>query len=436
MSLSPDKVTLLSDETPPTCQRGDTSEVRTTAAQSVPLLMTGPAKRPCDGLVALGGLALIVAIAGLDYRAGSRLSLSLFYLLPIAVAAWRGGFAHGILLSLASTLAWYMVDELQRFPGDSGLALWNGVVRFGTFVIISSLLSKLRLSMHREQLLARTDPLTGALNCRTFHECIAVEVERSLRTGQPLSLAYFDLDNFKQLNDRLGHLIGDQALYFIVQSIRRSLRVSDHVARLGGDEFGLLLPSTGEDGAIAMLSRLQRDLSQQMARKGWPVTVSIGAATFLHPPRFIDQMVQHVDSLMYRVKKSGKNRILHEMLPEIDGSPGPKGPEVERRAETRIVCRRMARISVEQGAECTEEIATVLDLSCSGIGLQVVRPLSVETLLTIESLHTPGTNILIARVVHVTARDGGWFHGCQLTWPLSEEGLQSWLGNQGNGTVF
>src|SRR5947209_3726117 len=84
--------------------------------------------------------------------------------------------------------------------------------------------------------IAPTDALTGAANGRTFYECVTVEVGRARRLTRPLTLAYLDLDNFKQLNDRLGHAAGDQALMHFVQVVRQNLRNADVLARLGGDE--------------------------------------------------------------------------------------------------------------------------------------------------------------------------------------------------------
>src|SRR5262249_61886429 len=85
--------------------------------------------------------------------------------------------------------------------------------------------------IRREHLLARTDPLTGAANGRTFYSVAAVEADRARRWSRPLTLAYFDLDNFKELNDRWGHVTGDAALRQVVQSAQLNLRKSDLVAR-------------------------------------------------------------------------------------------------------------------------------------------------------------------------------------------------------------
>src|SRR5260370_39212914 len=131
------------------------------------------------------------------------------------------------------------------------MAGWSGVVRLGTLVLVTSLVSRLRVGIVRERLLARTDALTGAANGRTFYETAAVEADRARRSGRPLTLAYLDLDNFKQLNDRLGHAAGDAGLQAMVELIHVHIRPAGLLARLGGGEFALLVPDTGRDAAVA-----------------------------------------------------------------------------------------------------------------------------------------------------------------------------------------
>src|SRR5260370_6990473 len=103
------------------------------------------------------------------------------------------------------------------------MAGWSGVVRLGTLVLVTSLVSRLRVGIVRERLLARTDALTGAANGRTFYETAAVEADRARRSGRPLTLAYLDLDNFKQFNDRLGHPPPDPPPHATLQLIHLPL---------------------------------------------------------------------------------------------------------------------------------------------------------------------------------------------------------------------
>src|SRR5207237_828725 len=148
-------------------------------------------------------------------------------------------------------------------------------VRFGTLVLTSSVVARLHTAVLREHLLARTDPLTGAANGRTFYETVQVECDRARRASRHLTLAYFDVDDFKLLNDRFGHAAGDAALLQVVRTIHLHLRTSDLLARLGGDEFALLMPEIDADGAVLLLDRLQTMLGDEMTRSGWPVTFSV-----------------------------------------------------------------------------------------------------------------------------------------------------------------
>jgi diguanylate cyclase (GGDEF)-like protein len=375
-------------------------------------------------LLTAAGFLLVALVALLDLRTESRLSFGLFYLIPVALCAWWGGFSPGVLVSLAGAVAWQAVDYLENPLAPPAMAGWNGVVRFGTLVLVSSLVSRLRIGIVRERLLARTDPLTGAANGRTFYETAAVEAERARRSGQPLTLAYLDLDNFKQLNDRLGHAAGDAALQAMVELIHIHLRPADLLARLGGDEFALLLPETGPEGAAPSLERLQGLLAQELAQRGWPLAVSIGAATFPRPPKDVDHMIQRVDALMYAAKRKGKGRIEHAVVEVADG-----GGRLcwERRAMARVLCNRPARIRREGAEGAQQGFATVRDIAATAVGLHLGEQLLEGTLLIVESL-TPGPRTLLARVTHTSPEEGGWRHECELSPNLSAEELRCWLG--------
>jgi diguanylate cyclase (GGDEF)-like protein len=380
-------------------------------------------------LLTLTALLAVGLTAFLDYQTGPALSLSILYLIPVAACAWWGGFSHGILLSLTGAVAWYLVDSLENPSISAVIGLWNGVTRFGTLVFVSSLVARLHAGVLCERLLARTDPLTGAANARTFYESVDAEVERATRTDRPLTLAYFDLDNFKQLNDQLGHAAGDAALVDLVRVIRPGLRTSDLLARLGGDEFAVLLPETDADGAIALLTRLQGSITNMMKRAGRPVTVSVGAVTFLKPLWDVDLMVQQVDSLMYAAKHRGKDRVEHAIVRDAGDLRMGERLRLERRATARTLCSRSARVR-RDGEEAAEEvIASVQDLSPEGVGLRMDQRFALGSILIIEPLaHQAKT--LLARVVRTAEDQGGWIHGCELPTELSTEELGGWLSAQ------
>lgn len=159
--------------------------------------------------------------------------------------------------------------------------------------------------------LARTDPLTGALNRRAFSEDFQKELERAKRHGTPLCLAMLDLDHFKQINDRHGHGVGDEVLVQFSQLCRQQARSSDVFARFGGEEFALLLPNCRTTEAILLLNRLRATLQafhMPQLPEDQPVTFSAGVVA-CSPQQTLDQMLQSVDQALYRAKHGGRNRI-------------------------------------------------------------------------------------------------------------------------------
>jgi diguanylate cyclase (GGDEF)-like protein len=381
-----------------------------------------------SGFVVVPLTVALVGLVGLvDFWAGPEISFAIFYLVPISLAAWWGGFSWGALFSLSGAVVWHLIDVLETAPTHPVVRLWNGVVRFGFFIITSSLLARLRAAMLREQSLARTDPLTGVANGRTFYEEAFLEIQRARRNFRPFTLVYLDLDNFKAVNDRLGHSAGDELLRQVARAIRKNTRLTDLVARLGGDEFAVLLPETDAPGAAASVAKLRETVGREMADKGWPVTCSIGAATFLKVPPDVDVMVRCVDAFMYRVKREGKNCSRHEVVRDLEELPGWDRSKVERRASVRIVCNLSARLRRTDRPLEDYEIVTIRDISTTGISIRMDCELPERSVVVIELLSRIRAKTLLARVVNRRAHANGWIHGCQIANQLSQEELKDWL---------
>jgi len=269
--------------------------------------------RGCLLLTLAGGLLLGV----LDYLIGPELSFSVFYSAPIMLAGWYGGKRIGVALVFACTGIWLGADLAADGQYTSWFVpLWNSLVRLAFFVIILWLMLIVREKLALEESLADTDPLTGLANRRFFMEQLEREYARVQRYPEPFTIAYFDLDNFKYVNDSLGHDAGDELLQTVATTLSSSIRESDCAARLGGDEFALLFPVLENESAPAVLEKLQSELLASMHDKAWPVTFSIGAVTFFEIEGSSRDMVKRVDDLMYKVKKSGKNNIHHVIWPE------------------------------------------------------------------------------------------------------------------------
>lgn len=184
------------------------------------------------------------------------------------------------------------------------------------FVISHQDITLRRLAEEQAQLLARTDPLTGLANRRSFDRHLAAEWARSTREGFPLSLAFIDIDYFKHINDSYGHAVGDQCLERVAAVLTQyANRPGDCCARYGGDEFVLLLTYTSLEAAEKLLGSLpekicQLDLPNATAKTGPFVTVSVGLSGGV-PSRGCDEgiLLSAADKLAYKAKAMGRNML-------------------------------------------------------------------------------------------------------------------------------
>ncbi|MBU0623086.1 MAG: diguanylate cyclase [Gammaproteobacteria bacterium] len=159
--------------------------------------------------------------------------------------------------------------------------------------------------------LVREDQLTGALNRRGLDESLDREIKRSNRSRFPVSIALLDIDNFKRLNDTLGHQAGDLALKHLTKVIKETLRPADTVGRYGGEEFLIVLPDTDLDSAVEAIRRLQRDLTKKFfMHKNERILVTFSAGVALRSEsEDADDLIARADKAMYRAKLAGKNRV-------------------------------------------------------------------------------------------------------------------------------
>lgn len=173
-------------------------------------------------------------------------------------------------------------------------------------------LAQLHQALDRASAQARHDPLTGALNRKGLDEALERELAGVRRKETPLCMALLDIDNFKALNDRLGHATGDVALTHLATVTRQAMRPQDTLARYGGEEFVLLLPDTALEQGIEAMTRLQRELTKRFFLAGTEkvlITFSAGVAQ-LAPDEGGMEAIRRADQAMYLAKRSGKNRVL------------------------------------------------------------------------------------------------------------------------------
>lgn len=168
--------------------------------------------------------------------------------------------------------------------------------------------------LRRERALAHTDGLTGVDNRRTFYEIAGREFERSRRYGHAFTLAFFDVDDFKEVNERAGPHAGDGILRLVAEATRRSIRASDVLARLGSAEFALLLPETQTAAAHAVVEKLRNALRDASRDTALPLTISGGVVTCLQPAESLEHTIGAADRLLYDAKRVGKDKFAYEVV--------------------------------------------------------------------------------------------------------------------------
>lgn len=282
---------------------------------------------PLKLLMLLGALFLAAGIGLLDWKiGGTEVSFSIFYLAPIGLAAWHLNLSAGLLVALLSLLmrGWIDFSRLHLYS-HAWIPLDNMAIRSAFFLCTVLALARIRMLMERERRFGTLDYVTGIPNRRAFMEHADREVSRCRRYGQPFTIAFLDCDDFKLVNDRWGHRVGDELLRLIGVTLRDQVRNSDFVARLGGDEFVILLPDSDNELAAEVLTRVHDALLKAMEGRSCLVTFSIGGATYRQPLESVEEMLARADEMMYSTKKEGKNRIMVRVVQNgTDFSPAPE----------------------------------------------------------------------------------------------------------------
>ena len=260
-----------------------------------------------QALVWVSVLWLITIV--LDGVTGRLVSLSAVYLLPLCLTTWCFGRWWGLLAGVAAVGITLTINgfgdglSAQASHVPVAIAVWNATMRVTAVAFLILLVSAFRRTFDRERLHARIDPLTGLGNRRAF----AIESRKleltAVRDHRIMLCGLIDLDDFKSINDKHGHAVGDQILQTAARALNMAVRPYDATARIGGDElaFCLIVPDT--ESAKRKAAFIYQQVSSALAEAVVPSTCSLGATASLH----LDSALEYADRAMYSVKEQGKS---------------------------------------------------------------------------------------------------------------------------------
>jgi diguanylate cyclase (GGDEF)-like protein len=210
-----------------------------------------------------------------------------------------------ISVVIFNVLVFYLVSLHYSLPIQFRIYATLVLVTLFTFILsffINRLLNTLNVMVTR-------DSLTNAFNRHSFHTAIESILYSFLRYKTPASLFIFDLDNFKNINDTHGHLVGDSVLVKVSETIQNRLRDSDKLFRYGGEEFAVLLTQTNQEDAIKLADELRKLVEQQEYKIDSPVTIS-GGVSNARDADHANSWIERCDKALYEAKHSGRNKVL------------------------------------------------------------------------------------------------------------------------------
>jgi diguanylate cyclase (GGDEF)-like protein len=237
-------------------------------------------------------------------------AISVFGLLQVASSQSALDYAAGLSVFISLT-AYYTRAISQRLIEGIRLQHANG-----------SLAAQLRTALHKVEIDAATDALTGHWNRRALDDVLRQQLERRASSGKPFSIVMLDIDFFKNINDEFGHMVGDDVLRAFAQRLREFLRSADICARFGGEEFVVVLPETSLATAMEVGERIRKGIAQAplLNKPRVQATVSIGVAT-MEKEQSISDLFAAADAAVYLAKNEGRNRVRsHMQMPvQADG---------------------------------------------------------------------------------------------------------------------
>jgi len=268
-------------------------------------------------VVATGLLTLAAAVGQT-----SAADLVVLFLLPAIFGACflAARFSVAVLAICCAAYGWLLA---ARPASTIAHAHWSTatLVLASAAAVVTVLRRQVETAHDELARLATCDPLTGLLNRRGFDQRVGHEIERHQRSGDPFAILLCDLDNFKEINDRHGHSVGDRVLIHVAETLQAGVRTIDAVARVGGEEIAVVLVHCDRAGACQVAERLRADVAR--VRSGEPdATISIGVAEAL-PGELPAQLYVRADGALYAAKGAGRNCV---RAAEAGSGAAPGGP--------------------------------------------------------------------------------------------------------------
>ncbi|NND46691.1 MAG: GGDEF domain-containing protein [Woeseiaceae bacterium] len=211
------------------------------------------------------------------------------------------------LLVIHQTILWDMVHASHEFAKNL-LVVLSERVRSHNRVIADSIGELRKIERH-----ATTDALTGLGNRRSMEETFPREIARCIEDDAEIALIMIDVDNFKDFNDKFGHIAGDRALTAVASILKNQFRPHDVIVRYGGDEFAVLLPGIGEETSLSVANRVRAAVSGDTTDSNdsliqIPIRISMGVAA-MDGPGSLESLIRAADAALYRAKRSGRNSV-------------------------------------------------------------------------------------------------------------------------------
>lgn len=255
-------------------------------------------------------ILLITAVLGMiDLATGYEYSFSVFYLLPVSIAAWYDQYKITVLTIMLSGMTWLIADIHAGHPySNTFIPFWNAFVRLGFFSIVAFLLIHVRKNWQEMKNLAMKDQLTSLDNSRALDIEYRILRKLNFRKQSLFAVGIIDLDGFKAVNDTHGHHRGDEVLLQFSQVLKKSCRSSDIVARLGGDEFAIILLDIDETQAYLCDHHLRTLFAESGLNQKYGVDFSMGLAILSELPENLEDATKTADQLMYQSKSLGKSQ--------------------------------------------------------------------------------------------------------------------------------